>query len=402
MTLTDTTFEKILNTFNLDENKNWAVAVSGGADSLCLTLLLHEFCKQRNISLTALTVNHNIRKESLKEAKSVHDFLKKNGIKHQILENKIPIGTTSVEEEARNIRYNLLTSFCKEKNIPYLFVAHQLEDQIETFLSRLSRGSGLDGLCAIKKHLLRDGIKIIRPFLNISKTEIKKYLQKKGIDWVEDPMNQDEQYERVKWRKFLPVLEKNNLSCKALSLSINRLNRVQKALQQCTQNFISSNVKFFNEGYALIEKDSFFNLEEEIKIRVLHDVLKTIGQSEKIISLELLERAVLELPKKMSLANCLITTHKKGLFISKEQIRMEKEKRILKNTPTKWDRFIITPTVSGTIKAKAPEKRKKNIPYAVQQSFPFFKAEKELENLSNIEYKESSQNNVEIQFIHNI
>ena len=77
MTLTDSSFEKTLNTFNLNTSQRWAVAVSGGADSLCLTLLLHKFCQKNKIKLFAITVDHNIRSESAQEAKTVHNFLKK-------------------------------------------------------------------------------------------------------------------------------------------------------------------------------------------------------------------------------------------------------------------------------------------------------------------------------------
>ena len=104
----------------------------------------------------------------------------------------------------------------------------------------------------------------------------------------------------------------------------------------------------------------------------------------------------------MSLANCLVVPHKKGIFIAKESVRMEKEKFIPANTPTKWDRFIVTSPVDGYIKAQAPQKRRKNIPYNVQQSFPSFQLEKELENVLNIEYKESSKNKINIQFIQSI
>ena len=96
-----------------------SVAVSGGADSLCLTLMLHEYCKKQGIELKALTVDHQIRKESSKEAKEVHKFLKKQGIQHEILLNKEKIGQTKVEEQARSIRYQLLTDYCKKNNIGY-------------------------------------------------------------------------------------------------------------------------------------------------------------------------------------------------------------------------------------------------------------------------------------------
>lgn len=399
MTLNLSRFEKILETLKLSTGKKWAVAVSGGADSLCLTLLLQEFCKKKNIQLTALTVDHCIRKESAKEAEDVHSFCEKKGVFHVILKNTELIGDKSVEEEARRIRYALLTAYCQKECISHLFVAHQMEDQVETFLSRLARGSGVDGLSAIKPLTQKNGVTVVRPFLDVLKKDIISFLLKKNIEWVEDPMNQDTQYERVKWRKFLPELEKKGLSKEFISLSTKRLARVQETLNWMVQEAIKSSVCYFNEGYALINKDIYLTYPAEVKIRVLADVVKTIGQSEKMISLELLERVVMNFPQKITLANCILTPHKKGVFVSKEYSKMQKRKKIKANTLTKWDRFEIFSPIDGYIFASATLKRKKNIPYLVQQSFPCFEVEKELENTSNIEYKENLNKSIQIKFI---
>ena len=398
MTLNLSRFEKILDSLKLSTGKKWAVAVSGGADSLCLTLLLQEFCKKNNIQLTALTVDHHIRKESTNEAENVHVFCETIGVFHVVLENFEPIDK-SVEEEARRIRYNLLTSYCEKEQISHLFIAHQMEDQVETFLSRLARGSGVDGLSAMKFLSQKNGITLVRPFLDVLKKDIVSFLVKKNIKWVEDPMNQDEKYERVKWRNFLPKLEKNGLSKQFISLSTRRLSRVQETLRWIVQEAVKNSVSYFDEGYALIDKEKYQLYPDEVKIRMLADVVKTVGQSEKIISLELLERIVLNFPQKATLGNCILIPHKKGVFVAKEYSKMEKPKKILANTVVKWDRFEIFSSEEGYILSSPPLKRKKNIPYLVQQSFPCFKIEKELENNSNIEYKENSNKYIKIKFI---
>lgn len=386
---------------NLSLSKQVAIAVSGGADSMCLTFLLAAFCKKNNIKLVALTVNHNIREDSLAEAQWVHSFLEERGINHIILDNKTPIGHTSIEEDARQIRYQLLTDYCNKKNINHLFIAHQQEDQAETFLSRLARGSGIDGLSAIKNVSKRNGIFLVRPFLNISKKDMVNWLKKNSITWVNDPMNNNPVYERVKWRQFLPKLEENGISTKGISLSTHRLNRALQALQWITDDALLKCVSYFNEGYALIEKEKFIKYPEEIRIRILTEVLKNIGQTDKIISLELLERAIFSFPQKMTLANCVIVPHKRGIFIAKEYSKLEKRKKIKAHTKTKWDRFEITIPFNGYVQAKAPLKHKKNIPYLVQQSFPFFEMEKELENNQDIEYKNKTNNKIDIKFIYN-
>ncbi len=399
MALTIQVFEQILNTLNLQMDKKWGVAVSGGADSLCLTLLLSDFCQKKNISLTAITVNHNIREESAVEAEAVHAFLENLGVVHQVIHNQQKIGQHGVEKEAREIRYNLLTDFCKQKKIDYLFVAHQMEDQAETFLSRLARGSGVDGLSSMKSVFKRNGIEIIRPFLDVSKKEITDWLISHNYNWVEDPMNQDETYERVKWRRFLPVLNEKGIAPKAIVSSAKRLTRAQVALQYYTDEFLSKSVTYFDEGYALIHTDIFMSAPEEVKIRALFSVLKSIGQTENFISLELVERAVYSFPKKMTLAHCVLVPHKKGVFVVKEAHKMEDRKTVIPNRWIKWDRFEVFSDVAGVIQAGLPLKRRKNIPYLVQKSFPFFEMEKELENNQEIRYKDSLKPNIKIKFI---
>ncbi len=393
--------ENQIKKLNLSLSKQVAIAVSGGADSMCLTFLLDEFCKKNDIKLIALTVNHNIRKESLAEAQWVHSFLEEKGINHIILDNKTPIGHTSIEEDARQIRYKLLTDYCNKKKINHLFIAHQIEDQAETFLSRLARGSGIDGLRAIKDVSKRNNVFLVRPFLNISKKDMVKWLEKNSILWVNDPMNENPIYERVKWRQFLPELEHKGISTKSISLSVKRLNRAQQALEWIADCAILECVSYFNEGYALIEKEKFIKYPEEVRIRLLAEVLKNIGQTDKIISLELLERAIFSFPQKMTLANCVIVPHKRGIFIAKEYSKLEKRKKIKAGVLIKWDRFEIIAPFNGCIYAKAPLKRKKNIPYLVQQSFPFFEVEKELENNQDIEYKNNSNNKINIKFVYN-
>lgn len=399
MMLTESYFEKKIHELLPELKERIAVAVSGGADSLCLTLMLHEYSKKQGIELKALTVDHQIRKESSKEAKEVHKFLKKQGIQHEILLNKEKIGQTKVEEQARSIRYQLLTDYCKKNNIQTLFVAHQQEDQIETFLSRLARGSSVEGLSAMREKVYRNGVLLVRPFLDISKSEIEKYLSQKNLNWVKDPMNEDESFERVKWRKFLPVLEEKGLPLKNILSSTKRLNRAAQALFWYQETFIKEGVTFYPEGYALVDKDKYFLLPDEIKIKVMDALLKRIGKSDKMISLELLERAVLGDIKKMSLASCLIIPHKRGIFISKEPKTMPPSLKIKKGKIYQWGGFDVCSELNGAIKASAPIKRKKNVPYLVQQSFPFFEAEKELENIVKIEYKETSDYHIFIKMI---
>ena len=123
-----------------------AVAVSGGADSMALTLLAADWAAARRGSIVALTVDHRLRNESRAEAKQVAAWLAARGIEHKILAWTGEKPSSDVQAAAREKRYELLEDWCRRQGILHLLVAHNLDDQAETFLLRLGRGSGLYGL----------------------------------------------------------------------------------------------------------------------------------------------------------------------------------------------------------------------------------------------------------------
>lgn len=187
------------------------IGVSGGADSLYLTHLMASWCKKKKRQLLAVTVNHNLRPEAEKETLWVHKQLSKHNISHDVLVWEGPKPKTRLEERARDKRYELLLDFCHKHKAASLFLAHHQQDQAETFWTRLARGSGLDGLCGMAPVSQRADILIVRPLLNTPKEAILKTLKKHRIKWVEDPMNQDTLYERVRWRQAQAQLDKMGL-----------------------------------------------------------------------------------------------------------------------------------------------------------------------------------------------
>ena len=199
------------NNFIFEKNPNVAVAVSGGPDSAALIFLINEWINLVKGRVTSLTINHNLRKESSKESKIISNFLKEKKINTKILKvNKNKIFKKTMKE-ARINRYNLLTNYCRDNNILYLFVAHHKDDQIETFINRKISGSDFNGLQGIKNINLTNQICIIRPLLNYSKKQIIKFNINNGIKFIEDPSNKNYDYSRPVIRKFL---DETNLSIK--------------------------------------------------------------------------------------------------------------------------------------------------------------------------------------------
>ncbi len=191
------------NNFIFEKNPNVAVAVSGGPDSAALIFLINEWINLVKGKVTSLTINHNLREESSEESKIVSNFLKEKKINTKILKVKKNKIFKKNMNEARINRYNLLTNYCRDKNILYLFVAHHKDDQIETFINRKISGSDFNGLQGIKNINLTNQICIIRPLLNYSKKQIIKFNINNEIKFIEDPSNKNYDYTRPVIRKFL-------------------------------------------------------------------------------------------------------------------------------------------------------------------------------------------------------
>ncbi len=370
MILTAPFFVQQMAAFDLSPRCPVAVAVSGGADSLCLTALLHKWGKETHHPVIALTVDHGLRPESAGEAADVQAFCIARGIEHHTLVWTGVKPKTRVEERARDARYRLLTGFCREHAIPVLCLAHHLGDQTETFLTRLARGSGVDGLSAMKPETVRNGVRLLRPLLRVPKGDLTAYLKRHHVSWVEDPMNYDAAYERVKWRRLTDTLTANGLTGDAVVRSADRLNRARTALDYYAAAFLKENVVVDNRGFARIDTMAFVAAPAEIQIRVLARLLNMIGQPQKQLSLDGLEQLVERMPCQATLAECHIVPHKTGIYIAKESARQPAPVVIPAHVWQRWDRFWIYADCPVRVRAKAPEQRVKKIPYLVQQSFP--------------------------------
>jgi len=171
------------------QHKTIAVAVSGGPDSMALCLLMNTWAQKNQFKLVALTVDHRLREGSLKEAQIVQEWMALHSIDHHILTWEHGPITTGIQKKAREARYNLLTNFCQQNNIQIVCTAHHAADQIETFLMRLSKGSGLEGLSVMQERSLRGNITIARPLLSTQPEMLKEYLQAVSQEYIQDPSN---------------------------------------------------------------------------------------------------------------------------------------------------------------------------------------------------------------------
>lgn len=303
-----------------------AVAVSGGIDSLALTLLANEWAKRERIKLYALTVDHRLRKESANESKKVKKWLSTRDISHYIL--TAPKSNLKVKSNreafARNLRYGLINDWCKKNKVTYVLVAHNLEDQAETFLIRLARGSGLDGLCAMSEIAEFKNIIIVRPFLDTSRSELKNYLESIKQDWIEDASNQDKTILRNRLRHHLKNAMQEGLGgdvlIKRLAETAKSLQRVRAVVEKETNDFIKEcNI---SRNKAVISLNSYSVLPEEIGLRVLSRLLQTVAKNEQKTRFIKLERLYLQIIQKktmkVTLGGCIIKVKANEIIITKE------------------------------------------------------------------------------------
>ena len=276
---------KIAEIFSKQKQKNLfpkkiAVAVSGGCDSLALTLILDEFCKKNKIILYAVTIDHKMRKSSAKEAIGLGKILSDKKINHNILTSKKTKKIESnIESKLREMRYEMLYEFCQENKIEYLFLGHHIGDVAENFLIRLFRGSGLDGLSTMSEILQYQKIKLIRPLLDITKEELQNFLQKQQIQWFEDETNNDEKFLRNKIRNFLNSFEEKNLIQKRIKKTSDEISKMRDVFDEEMLEEAMKTLSFQdNKFYLNLEK--FKKIKPEIALKIL--ALTVIEVSGKI------------------------------------------------------------------------------------------------------------------------
>tara|TARA_B110000438_G_scaffold294219_1_gene335294 strand:- start:495 stop:1778 length:1284 start_codon:yes stop_codon:yes gene_type:complete len=314
---------KILDIFSfLSNKKRIALAVSGGRDSCALMLLISKWLsiKKINIEVHVLTVNHKLRKDSDSECQQVSEIANAYGFNHQILVWEHKEIKASIQEKAREARYKLMLEYIEENMIDALLTGHTLDDQVETFIMRLSKGSGLDGLRSIQEVRDIDGVLLYRPLLSITRNMTTEILKSSNREWIDDPYNQDQKFERIKIRKNIHHLENLNISSENISKSINRLARSQQAIQHTVNYLFHELVEINYLGYITIKKHKFDQCPEDLAIRIIERCLRIVN-GEKRVSLSSLEKVYIDLirtKKSKTINGCVIKVLKYKYIITRE------------------------------------------------------------------------------------
>ena len=276
----------------------WVVGLSGGADSLCLTMLANEYATEHGVNLYACIVDHKLRPESSTEILPTIEILKQNSINYKVFtwEHSAEI-TGSIEQKARKARYEFLYQYCHETGADVLMTAHHALDQWETFFMRLSRGSALKGLTSIKSVSSFNDILLVRPLLQFSPDDIKETLKQRFniTDYVKDPSNEQDVYERVRWRKaYNELSEKYGLNIKSINKTIERLN----IANDCLDEMVNAYLQEFLKG-EYIDMSKYKGLHLALRIRILEKIIYKLSPKGKhLISYFLLQKLADEICKK--------------------------------------------------------------------------------------------------------
>ncbi|HWY61998.1 MAG TPA: tRNA lysidine(34) synthetase TilS [Rhizomicrobium sp.] len=272
-----------------------AVAVSGGGDSIALMHLLADWARAAKAAPPlVLCVDHGLRPESAREAKTVARWAKQAGLKSEILTVTGKKPKSDIEAWARQARYRLMADALIRHRLASLYLAHHQDDQAETFLLRLARGSGLDGLSAMRNlspFPLPDHESLIlaRPLLDVPREALRSELKIRGRDWLEDPMNAEARFARSRMRALLPVLAEAGLSTVRISQAAAHLARAREALELATAAVLARACRLV-DGVLLLDPEALAAAPREIGLRALAALLKSVSGESYRPRFESLER----------------------------------------------------------------------------------------------------------------
>lgn len=338
-------FESMMTPWEGD--RSLAVAVSGGADSMALLALTHDWCQRHNLSLWGLTVDHHLRPESTQEAQHVKQWATSLGIPHVILD-WVPPSEKVTQDQARKARFALMIEWCNKNKIPLLLTAHHKEDQAETILMRLLKGSGMRGLRGISASRQQGGITIGRPLLDVSKHELRDYLQSNNIPWVEDSSNTSSRYLRTRLRQFLSDEE---IQPNHLLRTGQKISAAQDYIDTQVRAWLKEHGHIAESGFAQLDITAFQKAHPFLQTSILTDLLMCISgaiyppRSNSVVTL------VSNIGPTMAgctLHGCWVGRWQKKLLIVREEKAISPPIFLEEGRPIIWDgRFEVQAQQSG-------------------------------------------------------
>ena len=256
------------------------LAVSGGPDSIALMWLVARWRRTlaRGPRLIAVTVDHGLRAEAAREARDVKRLARALDLPHRTLRWAGTKPKTGLPAAARSARYRLLAQAARASGATHILTAHTRDDQAETLLMRMLRGSGIAGLAAMARQSERDGVLLARPFLQISKAQLVATLKKAKISFADDPTNRDPNFTRPRIRTIMPVLAAEGGDTRNLARLASRLARANAAVEVLVDG--AERYLALRERQAPrsgFDANAFAAMPEEIRLRLLKRAIDRVG-----------------------------------------------------------------------------------------------------------------------------
>ncbi|HYD30430.1 MAG TPA: tRNA lysidine(34) synthetase TilS [Azospirillaceae bacterium] len=319
-----------------------AVGVSGGADSLALTLLLHDWARARSGAVLALTVDHGLRPESADEGRQVAGWLAARGISHEILSWTGDKPRSGVQAAAREARYRLIEARCRDAGILHLALAHHRDDQAETVLLRLGKGSGVDGLSGMSLIRERPDVRILRPLLTVPSARLRATCHAYAQEWLEDPSNRSPRFTRARLRGLVQTLTGEGVSPEGLVESARRAARVRATLEGLVAGVLGEAASVHPEGYLWLDPAPLLAAPAEVGLRALARALTVVGGAVYAPRLERLERLYAHVTagdgRGRTLAGCRILPRRGRLLLCRESEAAAEATPLQPGNSVWWDR----------------------------------------------------------------
>jgi tRNA(Ile)-lysidine synthase len=336
------------------ENGTWpagtkmGVAVSGGPDSMALTMLLHEWTKANGTEIHALIVDHQLRADSRREAEKTASTLKAADIRASVLtwrHHTLP--QSAVHVRARAARYELMFNACRENGIRHLFLAHHADDQGETVLIRFARGSALDGLSAMPSIREQDGMLLVRPLLPVKKERLIATCKERGWEYIIDPSNASPHFTRGRLRDAQDILKKEGLTPERLYEFARTTGMVRAHLEGLTNSFFEASGTQDAFGVIRFGYGAWAAQTPEMQARILTRALLCASGEDYAPRSESLDRMVRHMhahdARDLTLSGCLVQKSDDTVTVMREE-NMAQDIQALRDPSqyTRWDkRFVL-------------------------------------------------------------
>jgi tRNA(Ile)-lysidine synthase len=317
----------------LEQASGLVLAVSGGSDSAALLWLVGAWRRDRTTGppLLAVTIDHGLRPQAAAEAQAVSALAARLGVSHRILAWQGPKPATGLQAAARAARYRLLAQAASQCGADCILTAHTRDDQAETLLLRMARGSGLAGLGGMERIApvpgMRDaGLRLVRPFLDVPKARLIATLDRAGIPYADDPSNRDPRFARARLRALMPQLAREGLDARRLVLLARRLKRADTALEAWTQ-VLWHDIAHDSDG-EIVLAPRWCALPQDVRLRLLGRAIAAVGDEGpvELAKLEALEAALTAAATvarrlRRTLAGAVVTVAGRTLHIARAPAR---------------------------------------------------------------------------------